>query len=76
MAWWVGSYADHVLKIVFGILDAHANDDHGGFLFIANAYLNRMDWGDQAYAKNHILRIACRVYEELNNRPCDWYEKS
>jgi hypothetical protein len=69
-AWWVGTYGDHVLKLVFEMLELHRINDKGeDFETIARSYVDRAKWGDQPYAKEHVFRIACRISEEIKKRP-------
>jgi predicted nucleic acid-binding Zn-ribbon protein len=67
IAWWVGSLGDHVLGIIFGLLDKHREDTaRSAFPVIAAEALARMDWGNQLYLRDHILAIACRVRDHLD----------
>lgn len=65
-AWWVGSLGDHILSMVFRVLDEHRADTTGrSFPIVAAEALARMDWGDQAYLRDHVCDIACRIREQL-----------
>ena len=67
-AWYVGSLGDHILYILFGLLDAYRTDASGRpFAEIARDALARMDWGDQFYLRDHIHAIACRVRDRLDH---------
>ena len=64
-AWWVGSFGDHILNILFGLLDAYEEGKNGSFQDFVSSRLSRLDWGDQEYLQKHVLGIALRVHEEL-----------
>jgi hypothetical protein len=69
-AWWVGTYGDHVLRLVFIMLEQHRTDADGReFSAIARAFVENVDWGDQEYTREHVFAIACRVHEEIQARP-------
>jgi predicted nucleic acid-binding Zn-ribbon protein len=66
-AWYVGSLGDHVLSLVFDVLDQHRKDTSGReFSAVAAEALARMDWGEQLYLRDHTHAIACRVREQLD----------
>jgi len=66
-AWWVGSLGDHILSILFGVLDQHREDTTGRlFSDVAAEALARMKWGDQVYLRDHVHAIACRVRQHLD----------
>ncbi|MFZ4779096.1 MAG: hypothetical protein ACOYM3_27350, partial [Terrimicrobiaceae bacterium] len=65
-AWGVFCLGDHVLWIVFQLLERHREDSNGRpFSEVAEERLSEMDWGDQPYFRDHIYRLACRVSEVL-----------
>jgi predicted nucleic acid-binding Zn-ribbon protein len=67
VAWWVGSLGDHILRIIFGLLDEHrAHTARRAFPVIAAEALARMEWGNQLYFRDHIHAIACRVRDHLD----------
>ena len=66
-AWYVGSLGDHILHILFQVLDFHRKDTTGRpFSDVARDALSRMEWGDQLYLRDHIHAIACRVRDNLD----------
>ena len=68
-AWWVSTYADHVMQVVFQFLETHRIDDAGSeFSSVARGCVDRGEWGNQEYAKEHMFAIACRVYDEIQRR--------
>ena len=66
MAWWVGSLGDHILHVLFGILDAYEEKGAGqDFADFADSAVAEMDWGDQDYLKIHVRDIAIRIHGAL-----------
>ena len=66
-AWYAGSLADHILSLLFDLLEEHREEPDGqSFKPMAHNALKHMDWGDQKYLCDHIYSIAVRVFEELN----------
>jgi hypothetical protein len=66
-AWWVGSFADHILQILFFVLEHHRQQTPvRNFSEVAQEALTHMEWGDQVYLRDHIHAIACRVREQLD----------
>jgi hypothetical protein len=64
-AWWVGSLGDHILNLLFGLLDTYEEEKPDSFREFVASRLAKIDWGDQEYLQNHVLGIALRVHEEL-----------
>jgi hypothetical protein len=64
-AWWVGSLGDHVLRLLFGLFDAYEGQPERPFAQYLDQRLAAMEWGDQAYLRDHLRGIALRVAEEL-----------
>jgi hypothetical protein len=67
-AWYVSSLGDHILMVLFPLFDAYEEPLHGDFLKFAADWHSKMDWGDQGYLGEHILRIAIRLAEALRLR--------
>jgi hypothetical protein len=66
--WWNGSLGDHILFILFRLLEHHRLIPAGqSFEHMTWATLERSNWDEQAYLREHIYGIALRVYDELNN---------
>ena len=66
-AWYIGSLADRILLLVFGVLEEHRMDPNGrAFTDVAKEMLEKMDWRAQPYLRDHVHAIAVRVYEQLN----------
>lgn len=69
-AWYIGSFGDHILKILFGLLeDYKEGPKQPSFPDFAQTRLAQLDWGKQTYLRDHILSIAVRVYESLSGSP-------
>jgi hypothetical protein len=65
-AWYTGSLADHILWLLFGLLEEQRKEPDGqSFNGMAHKALKHMNWGNQAYLRDHVWAIAVRVYEEL-----------
>ena len=64
-AWWVGSFADHLLLLLFRMLERHREDASRPFEVVAREEVERMEWGEQEYGKEHLYAMALRVYEEI-----------
>ena len=66
-AWFAGSLADHILWLLFGLLEKQRKEPDGqSFNGMAYRLLGHMDWGNQGYLRDHVCAIAVRVYERLN----------
>ncbi len=66
-AWYKSSLADHILGLVFGLLESQRRTPKGGrFEDLARKALQDMNWGDQVYLRDHVYGIAVSVYEKLN----------
>jgi hypothetical protein len=68
-AWWIGSLGDHILQMLFNLLEHHRTNPAAGQTFeqMTRESLARANWGNQQYLHGHVYGIAMRVYEELNN---------
>jgi hypothetical protein len=65
-AWWIGSLGDHILSILFRLLEHHRLIPAGQtFAHMTRASLDRAEWGAQEYLREHVYGIAMRVYAEL-----------
>ena len=68
LAWATMSLGDHILRILFGILEGYSKEVKGkNFEKYAKEYLSKMVWGNQEYLRDHILGIALIVKKELDN---------
>jgi hypothetical protein len=65
LAWWNGSYADHVALYLFQLFDAYYEQSEKEFKEFCLAYINNSDWGDQEYAKLYTFDVACEVFYQL-----------
>jgi hypothetical protein len=66
-AWYVSGLADHILWIVFSVLEEHrTNADGQGIAEFATEMLGRMQWGEQIYLRDHVQGIVCRVRQQLD----------
>jgi rubredoxin len=65
-AWAVSCYADHLMMLLFMILERHRKGvPRRPFDEVARECVETMDWGDQPYGKQHLYGMALRVHEEL-----------
>ncbi|MEA1892188.1 MAG: hypothetical protein U9N33_05685 [Campylobacterota bacterium] len=62
IAWWTGSFGDHVALLIFKVLDKFYAQEEKGFKEIAKEHFNSSDWGTQQYMKNHIRDLSYKVY--------------
>lgn len=66
-AWFVGSFADHVLYLLFAILEAHRTQEgQTPFDQVARRFVDQMDFGDQDYLREHLYQIALNVKAQLD----------
>ncbi len=63
-AWYVGSLGDHVLEIIFEILETQRNSEEP-IDEVAKRLVNEMKWGDQLYLKDYTSELAQRVYQKI-----------
>ena len=64
-AWWTGSYGDHILSLLFSILEQQREEPDKPFPSIARSFVDEVEWGDQGYGKEHLYNIAIRVHEQI-----------
>ena len=67
IAWWTGSFGDHVALIIFQILDAYDKQEGQKFQDIALEHCNSNSWGKQLYIKDHICDLSYKVFLELKS---------
>lgn len=68
-AWWIGSLGDHVLSLLFMLLDAYELEQpETPFALFIDSALSQMRWGEQDYLQSHIRGIALRIREELDKK--------
>ena len=66
-AWYISSLGDHILWLLFGILERYrTNQIKQSFNDAAREMVKKMEWGDQEYLRDHVFKIAVRVYDALN----------
>jgi hypothetical protein len=71
-AWYMRSLADHILRILFDLLERERENSSGiSFNDIVEEELQRKDWGEQVYLRQHIHGIALRVYDEIQRKMAD-----
>lgn len=69
IAWWIGSFGDHIALIIFQILDAYSDQEEGKeFQEVALEYCNNRTWGNQLYMKDHICEISYKVFLALQGK--------
>lgn len=66
-AWWVGSFGDHVLNILFTLFDDYDQSGREDFDEFASDHLSELDWGEQTYLEEHIKSISKLIYPNLNS---------
>jgi len=65
-AWWVGSLGDHILYVLFQLLDRYRKEGaKSDFATFADDVLAAYQWGEQKYMMRHIYTIALRVHTML-----------
>jgi hypothetical protein len=64
-AWWVGCLGDHILSILFALFDTWHKEKPDSFNEFAAGWVEKVNWGDQQYFKEHVLGIAVRLHEVL-----------
>ena len=62
IAWWVGSFGDHVALLIFRVLDAFNAADTDDFKKFAQEHFDDKKWGEQLYLKDHICDLSHKVY--------------
>ncbi len=69
-AWWVGSLGDYILSVMFPVFERFrvqtATTDFSEFALMS---FSAMNWGDQQYLRDHVIRIAGLVYDEMQRQP-------
>lgn len=68
LAWWVGSFGDHVALLIFKVLDKFYMQEEKGFEEIAEEHFSSSDWGTQQYMKNHIKDLSYKLYLEIQKQ--------
>ena len=68
IAWWTGSFGDHVALLIFKVLDKFYTQEEKDFYEIAEEHFNSSSWGSQLYMKNHIRDLSYKVYLELEQQ--------
>jgi hypothetical protein len=65
-AWAVSCYADHLMMLLFMILECHRKEvPTRPFDEVARECVEAMDWGGQPYGKEYLYQLALRVHAEL-----------
>ena len=68
IAWWTGSFGDHVALLIFKVLDKFYTQEEKSFQEIAEEHFSSSDWGTQQYMKNHIRDLSYKVYLEIQKQ--------
>lgn len=68
IAWWTGSFGDHVAFLIFELLDKFYAQDEIGFQDVVEEDFNSSEWGTQQYMKNHIRDLSYKVYLEIEKQ--------
>jgi hypothetical protein len=79
-AWAVSCYADHLMLLLFMILECHRKGvPTRPFGEVARECVETMDWGDQPYGKEYLYQLALRVHVELEgdhqHREMSWWRR-
>ena len=65
-AWWVGTFGDHILHLLFPILEYHRTlKVPKSFAVVAREAVDQMEWGDQEYVREHFYQIALEVQSRM-----------
>jgi len=68
-AWYVGSFGDHVMSLLFKIFEAKRISKRKiSFDEFAKEYLSKMIWKTQEYLEKHILELAIEVEKKLGKK--------
>lgn len=69
-AWWVGSLGDHILHILFHLYEGYRMlPEKPDFDVYVRDSLERMNWENQVFLRDHIYNIALRVRELVPQEP-------
>jgi len=68
IAWWTGSFGDHVALLIFQVLDAFHTQEEKSFQEFALEYFDKSKWGNQLYMKEHIRALSYKVFLELQKK--------
>lgn len=68
IAWWTGSFGDHVAFLIFKVLDKFYTQKENNFQEVAEEHFNSSEWGTQLYMKNHIRDLSYEVYLEIEKQ--------
>jgi len=68
-SWYIGSYADHTLHLLFITLERHRlNEANISFEeFAKELVYKKINWEDETFYRNYFFQIACRVYSYLQD---------
>jgi hypothetical protein len=67
VAWWIGSFADHILMLLFQLFDSYESQQDNKLQIedFASTWLSDIDWEDHPYLQDHVYSIVMRVAKEL-----------
>lgn len=68
IAWWVGSFGDHVALLIFQVLDAFNTQEIKSFQEFSLEYFDKSKWGNQLYMKNHIHDLSYSVFLSIEDK--------
>ena len=66
--WYISSFGDHVMHLLFPIFEAYEAEKKGDFRKFAEKHLSELDWGEQKYLEKHLLEIAVRLEKGLQEK--------
>jgi len=64
-AWLDGDISDHILLLLFWLFDAYEASDNINFELFASEWFPELDWQDQQYMCQYMVRLGCRIFEAL-----------
>jgi hypothetical protein len=66
-AWYASSFADHILHLLFLVLEEHREAKKSKpFDQVAREVVDKIDFGEQTYLRGHLYDIALKVKAELD----------
>ena len=65
--WYINSFADHILHLLFMILEEHRTQkEQKPFEQVAHQAIDEIEFGEQEYLCGHLYQIAIKVKEQLD----------
>jgi len=69
-SWYTGSYADHILRLLFIVLENYrSNEINLPFNEFAKEFVyKKINWEDETFYREYFFKIACRVYSYIEDK--------